>query len=798
MTYSEEERYSLEDILLEFGQHQTGPAPERPDKSVPTAAEPIRKPAEPTPAEAAPPQAPEEDMRAQEAALAARMRARRQKLEVARAEAAVAGEAGRIIADTVEQAKRERHAAPEESAAGHGQVTMKFPAVQEMMRQSEESPPKPEELQPEPLNFAAFTKREVPPRKAPAPPTEEDIRRSRTSAPWRTTAEPGKHHRQPQEEKPQPRMRTIDLTAGQSRLEFAPDPEAFDPEEPEEPVKPRRRLPYDLMNRPQEDAGQAVSQLSKRLGGMAARLLLFFPVMLTTLYLTAAATHGLPIPGGITYEAYPAYHLGVLALCQLFSLMLAHECTLSGLWRLFHGRPTLDTLVTLSGLVSLGYCVTAALLPNWRMGLPYVCVNTVTGFFALLSKRQRCEALRRSYKALTMGTAPSGVKLYSDGKLQNLAVKTQSGVDVEPQMLSLPDFTERYSGFFAPLAIVLAVALAMSSTVLKEDALHFLWSLSAILSVSSPMCLLLSSSASGKRLGKKLYTSGSMLLNAAAAGRLARSRWAVLRDADLYPAGAVKITGMKIAENQEPEMVVGCAASLLQEVGGGLSKAFVEFARQMYIVPNKARELRFFDTRGIAATVSGKYVQLGTASYLMRMGIRVTEGLKLKNSIFIAIDSQFAGIFSMHYDVHTPVYAAFGLLKQARIRPVLALRDTNQTQAAVESRFELRRDTVLQPELEERLRYSASAFGREEDTLALLSRDGLLPFAEVLCAAKKWRLAARTGCILGTACALCGMLILAFLTGKSAVLAADPLKVLAYLVLWSLPAKLIRGIITKI
>lgn len=795
MTYSEEERYSLEDILLEFGQHQTGPAPERPDKSVPTA---IRKPAEPTPAEAAPPQAPEEDMRAQEAALAARMRARRQKLEAARAEAAAAGEAGRIIADTVEQAQRERHAAPEAGTAGHGQVTMKFPAVQEMMRQSEESPPKPEELQPEPLNFAAFTKREVPPRKAPAPPTEEDIRRSRTSAPWRTTAEPGKHHRQPPEEKPQPRMRTIDLTAGQSRLEFAPDPEAFDPEEPEEPVKPRRRLPYDLMNRPQEDAGQAVSQLSRRLGGMAARLLLFFPVMLTTLYLTAAATHGLPIPGGITYEAYPAYHLGVLALCQLFSLMLAHECTLSGLWRLFHGRPTLDTLVTLSGLASLGYCVTAAFLPNWRMGLPYVCVNTVTGFFALLSKRQRCEALRRSYKALTMGTAPSGVKLYSDGKLQNLAVKTQSGVDVEPQTLSLPDFTERYSGFFAPLAIVLAVALAMSSTVLKEDALHFLWSLSAILSVSSPMCLLLSSSASGKRLGKKLYTSGSMLLNAAAAGRLARSRWAVLRDADLYPAGAVKITGMKIAENQEPEMVVGCAASLLQEVGGGLSKAFVEFARQMYIVPNKARELRFFDTRGIAATVSGKYVQLGTASYLMRMGIRVTEGLKLKNSIFIAIDSQFAGIFSMHYDVHTPVYAAFGLLKQARIRPVLALRDTNQTQAAVESRFELRRDTVLQPELEERLRYSASAFGREEDTLALLSRDGLLPFAEVLCAAKKWRLAARTGCILGTACALCGMLILAFLTGKSAVLAADPLKVLAYLVLWSLPAKLIRGIITKI
>jgi hypothetical protein len=218
----------------------------------------------------------------------------------------------------------------------------------------------------------------------------------------------------------------------------------------------------------------------------------------------------------------------------------------------------------------------------------------------------------------------------------------------------------------------------------------------------------------------------------------------------------------------------------------------------MYIVPNKAKELRFFDTRGIAANVSGRYVQLGTASYLMRMGIRVTEGLKLKDSIFIAIDSQFAGIFSIRYQVMPQVYTSFGLLKGSRIRPVLALRDTNQTQSAVEGRFELKRDTTFQPDLEERLRYSASSFGKEEETLALLSRDGLMPFAEVLAAASKWRKAAVIGCILGTLCALVGMLILAFLTGETAVANADPIYVLAYLVIWSLPVKLLRGIVTRI
>ncbi len=787
MAHPEEERYSLEDILLEFKQPESGTPPKQTAQKAPPAAKPVQKPAAPALSEA--------EMQAQEDALNARMEARLQQLEQQKRAEPVED----TIRATVDRVKRENDAIPfEQRKTDHGQITMKFPMVKELAKQAEEKPKLPEEAKPEPLNFAAFTKREVPPRKAPPPPTEEDKLRNRTSAPWRTAAEPGKNTPKPPEEKAPPRLRTIDLTAEKGKLEFTPDLDAFDPEEPEAPRKPKKRLPYDLVNRPMEDATQAVSKLGKRLGGMAARMLLFFPITVTSLYITAAAARGLPMPAGYSYAEMPMYHLGVLALCQFLCLILNHECTLGGLWRLFHGKPTLDTLVTLSGLVSLGYCGVAAFLPDWHMGLPYVCVNIVTGFFALVSKRQRYESLRRSYKALTMGTAPSGVKIYSDGKVQNLATKTQSGVDVDPAVLSRSDLTERYSGFFAPLAIVLAAALALSSTVLKGETPHLLWSLSAILSISCPMCLLLSSSASGKRLGKKLYTSGSMLVNAQAATRLAKSRYAVLKDADLYPAGSVKITGMKIAENQEPELVVGCAASLLQEVGGGLAKAFVEFARQMYIVPNKARELRFFDTRGIAATVSGRYVQLGTASYLMRMGIRVTEGLKLKNSIFIAIDSQFAGIFSMHYEVQTPVYAAFGLLKQASVRPVLALRDTNQTQSVVENRFELRRDTTHQPDLEERLRYSASSFGKDEETLALLSRDGLMPFAEVLCAAKKWRSAAILGCVLGTVCALCGMLILAFLTGQGAAIAADPLNVLLYLLLWSLPVKLIRGIVTRL
>ncbi|MBQ7491678.1 MAG: hypothetical protein IJT76_03655 [Clostridia bacterium] len=659
-----------------------------------------------------------------------------------------------------------------------------------------------------PLTFPGLEAKE-PPR--PRPVSDDTKRRNLGSAPWRTkpekpvaasfgeTAEKPKKPEPPAAEK-KPRLRTVDFSGTERHepLNLMPDQDAFDPEEPVKRRKERPFIPYDLINRSVDDAGQAASRLSRRIGSMAVRLMASVPVCAVAVWLTGAAGRDFPMPAGFTFAGYSLYYHIALGALLLISMALSWEVTVSGLWRLIRLRPTLDTVVSVSGLVSLAYCAAVILFPKLDCGLPAVCVCTATDFFALIAKRQRMEALRRNYKSVAMSASPIGVKLYSDGKVQDMAVKTQSGVDIDLPALAQHDDTERFSCYYAPIVLIFALALAVSASVAKDVPQRFFWSISYILAAAAPMCLLLSSSAVTKNLGKKLYTSGSSLINAVLTERLAKARFAVLRDADLYPVGAVKITGMKIAEDQEPEVVVGCAASLLQEVGGGLSKAFLEFARQQYIVPNKARELRFFETRGISAAVSGRYVQLGTASYLMRSGIDVTEGLKLKNSIFIAIDSRFAGIFSMRYEAQTPVYSAFGLLRHGRIRPVLALRDTAQTQNIVENRFELKRDTAFLPDLEERLNYSAASFGREEETLALLSRDGLMPMAEVLLAAKKLRRASRWGIVMGLICALSGMAILAFLTGGGAAAAADPLNILFYLLLWSFPVKMIRGIITRL
>lgn len=637
-------------------------------------------------------------------------------------------------------------------------------------RSCEASPPKDSSgrhARPDPPSvletlLADFPDEEQKPAEKAAPPT----------APWRTAPK-----------RPEPVIK-----------EPEPEPEIMP--EPEKEKKPP--LPYDLMNVPTDDPTAAAEKLAKAVRSIAARLLLLMPVFLVSLYLTVAGPLSLPIPFGFTYINYPFWYMLTFCILQGLALILASPCTVSGFWRLFHGRPTLDTMVLFSGLCSLAHSVSVILKPEWGGYLPYTCVSVLTLMFGLIQKRQRAAALRRSYKAVVMGTVPTGVKLHVDGNHVPTAVKTSECGHAELSDLAQPDTTERFSGYYAPLAMVCCLAFAAVASFGVGHGGRFVWALSAISSVSAPACLLISASAPGKRLSKKLFTSGSMLLSGQSAQKLSKARTLVLDDGDLFPAGSVALAGMKIADNQSPDTVIACVAAMVQEIPGGLSLSFADLQRQQYVPPLKAEELRFFESGGISAKVSGNYALLGSASFLMRMGVRVSEGLKLKNSLFLALNGSFAGIFSMRYGVQPSVYAAFGLLRRARIRPVLAVRDFNLTQAFVEDRFELRPDSTDYPVFSDRIKLSAPSYARDLPTLALLTRDGLLPAAEAVAAAGRLTYAARVSRRLGLISAIIGMMLLYFLTYRGAFAAAAPYNVLLYLLLWTLPSDLISRLITSL
>ena len=609
------------------------------------------------------------------------------------------------------------------------------------------------------------------------------------NAPWRTR--PGKA------------VKAAPVEADEDTQEFevileapGPDTGAIEPDLAAQGDERPGEVGYDFINQVYSDAQTAVRILDKRIAALSARILMIVPLLLAVTYMTLCLPRGWPMPPGFSYLQRPYLYLLVFALIHVICIALSAEVTAAGLMRLLRLRPTLDTLVLFGQLCILAHNVSVIIAPQWGGYLPFTCVGALTCLLALLSKRQRAEGLRRTYRASLMGTVPAAIKRLDEEGLR-MAVKTETGAWVDMETIARLDPTERLGRIVAPIAMAATVGLALAASFGREQGGLFLWALAAIGAAGAPLSLVLSATLPAKWLGRKLMTSGSGLINSERTRRLAKCDVAVLRDGDIFPPGAVDISGMKVAQNYRLEAVLGCAAALTAEVGGGLARAFAEFSRQQYIPPLRAENLRFFESGGLSAQVDGHLVLLGSASFLMRMGVRVTEGVKLPSSLFIAIDGGFAGIFSIKYSVQSQAYAAFRLLRAGRITPLLATRDVNITQAYVEGRCELRAGSTEFPEMNSRIRLSEAALGGEGETLAFLSRDGFLPFAEAVLAAKRQRRATTFGQIIGILALVLGLLLMYFLASNFKVASAAPHYVMLFVLLWLVPCWVGSALFTR-
>ncbi|MBR4875736.1 MAG: hypothetical protein IKU95_04505, partial [Clostridia bacterium] len=382
-------------------------------------------------------------------------------------------------------------------------------------------------------------------------------------------------------------------------------------------------LPYDFLNVPFDDPTRAVKKLGKKLVGMSGRLISAVLVTLFSGYLTFAETLGLP---ALTIAGTDAALLqsGLLGLCVLLSLLCAWEVTTAGVWRLTRLRPTFDSLVVFSALATIVHCIFTAF--GLSDGQPLAFVSCTCCFFALSSKRSRAMTLRRTYKCMEIAADPTAVKVVG-GKDYRAAVKTHNRAYAEVSDVAGMDLAERTSCIFAPVAIVASFALAVVASFGKGDAGRFVWSLAVISSVIAPFALASASTAPWGRVAKRLFTSGAAILDHHAASQLSRVKRVALYDGDIFPLGAVYIAGMKITSSTiKMEQVVADAAAVMKEVGGGVAKAFGDFAREQYLVPRRALNVRYFEGGGIAAQVQGDYVLMGSAAFLQKMGVMIHEG----------------------------------------------------------------------------------------------------------------------------------------------------------------------------
>lgn len=593
--------------------------------------------------------------------------------------------------------------------------------------------------------------------------------------------------------------RRADEYADQMYQQAEPTPEQLEAERyipgvdreelPEEPLKKRgRRKPA----APPRDLPPA-DLAARYKGGLRAARLRILPCLLISL-IAAYTAAGLPLPpiGQSEYLVRMVASLGALAL----NILLCADVIAAGVVQLFTLKPGVELLSTLAALVTLADALTMPTLGLRGHTLPCAAPACFVLLFNLwgryLKRRADYQSCRTASQAkepylLTLDDAKwSGRPAYAkwSGPIHGFGSQIQS-----------PDCIQSVYRIAAPLLILACAVCALLASVGREKSFQFLWSFSATLTAAASFSAPLAYALPYHRITRRLGKLGSALAGWPGTERCGPDSL-ILTDSDLFPMGAAKLNGIKIFGDFSTEKVIGCAATLIRASKCGLNKAFSDLVKSQNALYRSCTGVRFHEG-GVTGIIHNQEVIVGTASFLHLMNIALPQGLHVKSAVFCAIDGELAGIFAIHYSMHTDVAPCLSALMRNRISPLLATRDPNLLPSLLGQKFKLPVDKMEFPSIDRRLELSDPEQEHDETITAVLLREGLYPYSDAAIGAFRLRTAARMGSTLSVCGGVLGVILTFYLTFVDAYHSLSPLALLVFLFAWLIPALLLGDWVTR-
>ena len=534
--------------------------------------------------------------------------------------------------------------------------------------------------------------------------------------------------------------------------------------------------------------------LAKRYGKglkwLHTRALLVFLLFLLALAQILAPMAGLtfdqPLDQPAVQCAVSTVLLGLGVLCSLDLLLI-------GLIRACHLKFGMDTLAALASLFTLADGV-QLLLVEEPPRLPYTLV-CLAGLFFLLhgAYHKRC-ALRQSCRTAASAAHPYRITLdpakWDDRDTYAKWSGTQEGFGSQIQA---DDGAQRVFRRFCPLLALGDVVFALMSSVGDGHPERLLGALSALFTATAAFG---GAPAYGRAFHKtalRLSASGAALAGWPGIAASRDGCCVLITDGDLFPPGYVELNGYKVLDAFPSERVVAYTATLIRDSGSGLTTLFHNQLRSMGGLMRNADNLQYHEGGGLSANIRGDQVLVGSASFMKLMKVKLPQGLNVNSAVFCAIDRKLAGIFALNYTLPDTVFPALESLFLEKGEPVLATRDFNLIPAFLHQRFHLAADKMTFPGVERRRELSDPEQEHDGVLTALLCREGLLPYAESITAAKRLRRAVRLGAALCCAASALGMALAAYLTSVEAYTSLSPLNLLIFMLTWLAPVWFLSG-----
>lgn len=513
---------------------------------------------------------------------------------------------------------------------------------------------------------------------------------------------------------------------------------------------------------------------------------IFFSVLVVLI--SAAAT------GLYALDMIPENRLRLMVFSQFFTMLLsaALGCLqmLEGISDLFKGRFSLNTLLVFSFIA----CCADGFLCLQQLRVPCCAAFSLQVTMSLWSAYHK-----RNTELAQMDTMRKAIRLDGVGAYSDYHNGRKGFLPMEGQVEHFMDHyakrstTEKILGWYALFAVLASIAIGV---------LAYMWyglsaglqAVAVSLLASAPAISFISQSRPMDILERRLHKLGSVLCGWQGVKGLSGKAVLPITHADLFPAGTVKMNGVKFFGHRRPEEIVACCCALIDADESGLAPLFRQVADSRNAPHYEATQLIAYEQGGIGGTVRGEEVLVGSLEFLQELGVEIPEGIRVNQAVCVSISGQLCGLFAVTHEKAKASAAGLATVcGSSKLQPVVAVSDFAMNDKLLRPRFGKHTKNILYPDQATRTQLREKELPEDAPALLLTTKEGFAPVAYAITGARSLK----TSCIAGLVLALLGglvglgMMLALVLLGALDLL--TPANMLAYQLIWIIPGLLISG-----
>jgi len=505
------------------------------------------------------------------------------------------------------------------------------------------------------------------------------------------------------------------------------------------------------------------------------------PAALITLVMaiaTFSSEAGLALPFGLGHSLILA--TGTLMVCLLVVMTLCVDIIVRGAVSLIRGAPNAETLILFSCTFSL-LSAAFTMLSGASAMLPYCAVSAMSLTFAAFGEKFNLRAITETLKTAAVSAEPYGLQAeYNEDIDKSVLKKAFNRTDGFYNNLMHPDISESAYRYATPFLLAAALILSVLTVLARGGGENFLHILSALLAAAAPFSLMLAFSVPFGIVAKSIRKSGAALAGWGGADDVCFTDGACVTDEDLFPPGTVRLTGMRLFNGISQEKAIRYTASLVMASESGMANVFSDLLKTQAMNRIRVEDFACYEG-GVGALVRGERVGTGSAAFMNRLGVRVPDDTNMKNAVYMAVENRLAAMFTVDYKPNNSVQGALISILKWRIKLFFAVRDFNVTPLMLEQKFRVSLEGIEYIQARDSYNISDPNSGKQGRMAAVLTREGLGPFAEAVTGGRLLKSAALVATAVSVISAAFGVLLMFYMSWSGAFVSARPGNLLLFM-----------------